>query len=458
MFTGLRFPGLVARGAGLLLPAGFVASLMFAAPAWSLPSFAQQTGVGCAQCHTTSFGPALTQFGREFKLNGYTLGGQPSIPLAAMVNANFTSTSKGVPDGAADHFRDNNNFAFSEISGFFAGRISDHFGGLAQVTYSGVDRTSSWDNLDMRFVDNLKVGGSSVLWGLTLNNNPTIQDLWNTTPGWGFPYTSSDLAPTPAAAPLIDGGIAQQVLGLTAYTEIDDWLYLEFGGYQNLSNSLLENIGLPDAATMDHVKGFAPYWRIGLQHEFAPHYVAGGIFGMSTDLYPGNDRSEGTNRYTDFGYDATYQFVDGGPHTWTAQFTYIHEDQNLDASYKLGDSSGRNKTLNEVKFNVHYAYEQTYAFAAGLFGVGGSRNALMYAPDPVDGSANGRPTSQGYVLEADWIPWGKVTSPNQPWMNARIGLQYTGYGKFNGSSNNYDGFGRSASDNNTVFLYLWLAI
>ena len=458
MFPISRLPGPWARGARLLLPAGFVSALLFAGPAWSLPSFAQQLGVGCAQCHTAAFGPALNQFGREFKLNGYTLGSQSSVPLDAMVNMNFTSTSKGVPGGAADHFGDNNNFAVSEVSGFFAGRISDHFGGLAQVTYSGVDRATAWDNVDMRFVDNFKVGDKSVLWGLSLNNNPTIQDLWNTTPGWGFPYTGSDLAPAPAAAPLIDGGIAQQVLGLTAYAEIDDWLYLEFGGYENLSNSVLDNLGLSDATSLDHVHGFSPYWRVALQHEFGPHYASGGIFGMSADLYPGNDKSAGANRYTDFGYDATYQFADGGPHTWTAQFTYVHEDQNLGASYALGDSSGRNKTLNEIKLNAQYAYEQTYVFSLGLFGIGGSGNALMYSPDPVDGSRNGRPTSQGYVLEADWVPWGKVTSPYQPWMNARLGLQYTGYSKFNGSGSNYDGFGRSAGDNNTLYLFLWLSI
>jgi hypothetical protein len=42
-------------------------------------------------------------------------------------------------------------------------------------------------------------------------------------------------------------------------------------------------------------------------------------------------------------------------------------------------------------------------------------------------------------------------------MNAQVGLQYTGYNRFNGRSRNYDGFDRSASDNNTLFLFLWLA-
>ena len=35
--------------------------------------------------------------------------------------------------------------------------------------------------------------------------------------GMGLPFTTSPLAPTPAAATLIDGGLAQQVAGLGAY-------------------------------------------------------------------------------------------------------------------------------------------------------------------------------------------------------------------------------------------------
>jgi len=32
------------------------------------------------------------------------------------------------------------------------------------------------------------------------------------------------------------------------------------------------------------------------------------------------------------------------------------------------------------------------------------------------------------------------------------------YDKFDGASSNYDGAGRNASDNNTLFLFLWAAI
>ncbi len=36
-------------------------------------------------------------------------------------------------------------------------------------------------------------------------------------------------------------------------------------------------------------------------------------------------------------------------------------------------------------------------------------------------------------------------------------LQYTIYNKFNGAHSDYDGFGRNASDNNTLYFLIWLA-
>lgn len=429
-----------------------------APPAWSLPSYAQQTGVACAQCHTAAFGPALTQFGREFKLNGYALGSQSSVPLAAMLVTSFNHTDKGVPGGAAPHFGDNDNFAVNELSGFFAGRITDHIGGFAQFTYSGVDKATAWDNIDFRFADNFKLGPASVLYGFSLNNNPTIQDLWNSTPGWGYPHTGSDLAPTPSAAPVIDGGIAQQVLGLTAYAEVNDWLYLEAGGYRQLSDSLLSNLGLDQPSGLDHVSGTAPYWRVAVQKEVGQHYFSGGMFGLASTLYPGNDRTSGTDSYTDWGYDATYQYTDGVNNAVTAQLAYVREDQRLRGSTALGDSTQVGNSLDELKFNVQYGFRQTYVASVGYFDTTGSRNVARYAPGEIDGSASGRPDSRGYVLQADWVPWGKLQSPAQPWMNLRLGVQYTAYDKFNGGDRNYDGFGRNASDNNTLYVFAWLAI
>src|ERR1700752_2237791 len=62
---------LVAAGVAALL-AGFLV-IGFAPSAQALPSFARQTGQPCGTCHTDF--PALTPYGRRFKLLGYTTGG-----------------------------------------------------------------------------------------------------------------------------------------------------------------------------------------------------------------------------------------------------------------------------------------------------------------------------------------------------------------------------------------------
>jgi hypothetical protein len=56
------------------------------------------------------------------------------------------------------------------------------------------------------------------------------------------------------------------------------------------------------------------------------------------------------------------------------------------------------------------------------------------------------------------VPFGKFDSFAKPFLNMRFGLQYTAYTRFNGGSTNYDGFGHSAHDNNTLFLFVWTAI
>src|SRR5476649_616971 len=63
--------GLFAAVAVVVL-AGYL-TIGFAPPAQALPSFARQTGQPCGTCHTDF--PALTPYGRRFKLLGYTTGG-----------------------------------------------------------------------------------------------------------------------------------------------------------------------------------------------------------------------------------------------------------------------------------------------------------------------------------------------------------------------------------------------
>ena len=71
---------------------------------------------------------------------------------------------------------------------------------------------------------------------------------------------------------------------------------------------------------------------------------------------------------------------------------------------------------------------------------------LLYAPAAVVGSLTNSPDSRGYISELNYLPW----------LNTKLQLQYVRYSKFNGRSANYDGAGRSASDNDTLYLLGWL--
>src|SRR5215469_432740 len=211
----------------------------------AVPSFASQTGKPCSQCHVLSFGPALTAYGRQFKLNAYTFdGGGQFMPLALFVQGGYSHTETAPPAPLAPHFSANDNFSVDQVSLFIATRITDHIGMFAQSTYSGEKRHYNWDNTDIRYARPVTLFGIDAIVGVSLNNNPTVQDLWTSTPAWGFPDITSPLVPSPGANPLIFGALAQVVVGATAYTMIHDTVYLEAGGYRGLSDRWLDNVGL----------------------------------------------------------------------------------------------------------------------------------------------------------------------------------------------------------------------
>ena len=78
-----------------------------------------------------------------------------------------------------------------------------------------------------------------------------------------------------------------------------------------------------------------------------------------------------------------------------------------------------------VKLNATYTFDETWGLSAGRFSTKGRRDSLRYA----DGYAGGSPDTSGYVLQADWTPWGKEESWGAPWANLRLGLQYTMFDK-----------------------------
>src|SRR5439155_22980234 len=244
----------------------------------ALPAFAAQTGQPCQTCHVGGFGPQLTPFGRNFKLGGYTLRKTKiNIPLSAMAVTSFVHTKSAQAEPPAPHFGTNDNVAIDEISLFLAGGLGQHLGGFLQATYNGVEKAWAWDNVDVRAVTTTKIKGADVTLGLSLNNSPTTQDAWNTLPAWGFPYTESDLAPSPAAAPLLSGALAQTSLGLTAYAWVNGSVFIEGGAYGSPNASTLRSLGA-DPDDPGDIDGLAPYGRVAFQKDLAGGTLELGAF------------------------------------------------------------------------------------------------------------------------------------------------------------------------------------
>ena len=424
-----------------------------AEPAEAIPSFARQTKLPCSACHTQF--PELNAFGRVFKLNGYTLRMIETIessdttghqdlsinlmPLpSVMMQASETYTARpqpGTTNGTV--------MLPDQLSVFLAGAITPKIGAFIQVTYDPQSGSIGLDNTSIRYATPLTFAAQPGVFGLSLNNNPTVQDVWNSTPAWGFPFAGSAVAPVPAAATLVDGSLAQQVAGLSAYVFWDDALYAEVGVYRWAPQGAP---ALPDATVGGVVEGFAPYWRLAFTHSFSNNYLEVGTYGMSAQRQPGSFASgNATDRYTDIAFDAELQRP-MGDNNLTIAGTWIHETRSLGASVDSGFASVSSQTLNTMRVRATYQVDQSYAFTVQPFFTNGTADPVLYAPASVGGSANGSPNSSGVVGEVDW----------NPWMNTRLSLQYTAYARFNGGTTNYDGSGRNASDNDTLYAIVWL--
>lgn len=432
------------------------ATLLLGAPAAeALPSYARQTGQECAACHNGF--PELTPYGRLFKLNGYTFKGGTSDlpPIAATVITSFTNTGSGQPGGPAPHYAANDNPAFETASLFYGGAIAGNVGAFAQVTYDNVARQLHWDNTDIRYARATTLFGSEAVFGATLNNNPTVTDVWNSTPAWSYPYQASGLAPAPGAATLIES-LGQQVVGATTYAYLNRLWYAEFGLYRSFSPQLETNLNasLPGQS----IKGVAPYWRLAVEPQWGRNSLEFGTFGLAASLNPGGTTGFGTDHTVDVGFDTQYQYL-ANHNSFSVQASWITENDSLTASGNpaLGFASNTRDHLRSLHLKTSYWYDQTYGATGGFFRVDGSSDALLYAPAPISGSATGSPNSQGWIGEVDFIPFNYGGPSFWAWLNVKFGLQYTYYAKFNGGTGNYDGSGRNAQANNTLYLYAWLA-
>jgi hypothetical protein len=431
---------------------GLMLLALSATNAAAVPAFAVQTGRPCAACHIGGFGPQLTPFGRAFKLGGYTLRTNTfNVPVSAMAVASYVHTAKDQAQPPAPSFGVNDNVAVDQVSVFLAGGVGQHLGVFAQATWDGIAKAYSWDNLDVRAVTTATIAKTDVLLGLDVNNAPTVQDAFNTLPAWGYPYTSSDLAPGPAAGPLI-GNLAQSTLGVTIYAWIASQVYLEAGGYESPTAAFLTHAGV-DPTDPGNIKGLAPYGRIAWLKDFGDRNIEIGAFALAASLYPGHDESLGlTDHYTDLGLDASFQLFDRRKNTLTLNARYTHEQQRLDASQALGLAANRDVSLQDLRFDASWYWHDRIGFTVGAFDTWGQADPLLYADNRTI-----RPDSSGLTLQLDGTPWGDGGSPLGQRFNMRVGVQYTAYFAFNGAGRDYDGLGNGAGGANAVRVFTWIA-
>jgi hypothetical protein len=155
----------------------------------------------------------------------------------------------------------------------------------------------------------------------------------------------------------------------------------------------------------------------------------------------------------DVGVDSEYQYL-ADRNSLSFMASYIYEHSSFDASKKLGFSSNSHDDFGTFNVKGTYTYNQTYATNMGYFRTRGSRDQALYGGG---GAANGSPNSDGWTGEVDYYPFNRGGPSFWRELGLKFGLQYVYYSRFDGATTNYDGAGRSAGANNTLFLYTWTA-
>ena len=445
---------------------------------WALPSFTEQTQQPCASCHL-NFGE-LTPVGRKFKLMGYARGNRVT-PLS--VNSTVSLTKISNTDSSVDpsvSLPKNGKVLPEELNVFVAGKITDQVGSNLKLTANAINTTPLFassgvqtgtkvgkdvflDNSEIRFAQSGQLNKTPMVWGVTLNNAPSTQDLWSTTPGHGFPYRTSSLLNAwgmgqfgPAS--MIDGGMNSQVLGVGMFAMLDDVWYAEFTSYHGSKTAIpaLEVANASNAVSTSN----NPYWRLAWNPVVGANSWMVGAFGMVSKL--SRDRlvtGSSSGKYTDIGIDAQYQFITPS-HSWSAQASLIQEKADWSARGVGTNHDAQVSTLNTFKTKVTYDFARTYGATWFGFASNGSTDSLYwaYSATATTGacnqnsstlaycSSNGIPNTAGQGFEIYYAPVPQL----------RINLQQTYYRSFLGGRtfiDNTSGNSRAASDNNLTYLY-----
>lgn len=393
----------------LPLPCLLIAVLLLvsvAMPAQALPLFARQTGQNCVACHAGGQFPELTPYGRLFKLTGYTIG-QRTTPLSAMVVASSSrvaDTSKS--DDPSSDFQRNGQTILASASLFLGGKVTDNLGAFVQIThdpYAAQDANGKFqgrttaDNIDLRFADRLIDPKRDLIFGVSVNNNPSISDPWNTAAAW-MQYVP---VPSPTSSAFIDGNAPYpsfasggNIAGITAYAFLNRTIYAELGAYGSSRGALsFMHAGLP-ADELTKLRGVAPYWRIAWNREWGPHALMVGTSGMTAHIFddPLDTSDTATVRRTrDLMVDTQYQYL-LDPHSVTAQLVYARSRQIrsdaianqpavfVDAAGNALPNASAADTTSLLRAKLTYVYQAKYGGSLGVFNLTGNANTRTRLP------------------------------------------------------------------------------
>jgi len=463
-------------GAVAMFIIGASALTLISAPAQAVPSFARQTGLACEACHTIP--PELTPFGRRFKLNAYTMTTKPplisdiddhkrntvwltDIPgMSILLQATYDHWNRPPPDTAvAGANAQSDTFQFpQQTSIMYGGAISDHLGAWLQLTYLQNTGTLGIDNNDVRYADHTQ--NNDWLWGVTLNNNPSFQDVWNTGEAYRIPYFPTQTLWS-ATAPI--GGTGPRVpifttfagfaAGLGGYAWYKDSFYLEFSEYHSAKSGSIQSAEestnlFAGGGTIDT---FAPYWRAAYEYDWGYNSAMIGTSGMYVKFVPSvvppgttppQTVSPGNyNKYTDVSFDWQYQY-NGRHNAFTFLGHYTHETEDNNPGLVPTYFSNPTDHLNALAVTGEYYYDRTYGGMINFVRTTGT-------PDPAFNGGNGSPGNQFEVFELDYLPW----------FNFRLLLQYNLYNVVNNNQNPFilhASTNPKASDNNTWVVGLWM--
>ena len=130
------------------------------------------------------------------------------------------------------------------------GKITDNIGLFSQITYdnfAGQNANGEFyghsqaDNIDLRYADRFVDANRDLVVGVSLNNNPSVTDPWNTAAAWMQYVPAASLTShqfTDAATPFPGFGAGGNIAGVNAYLYWNKTLYAELGTYKTAEQGL----------------------------------------------------------------------------------------------------------------------------------------------------------------------------------------------------------------------------